>query len=95
MCVLALGSPDTIAFAAPLFRDTEIVPPTGESHEASWLPACVTMIDGTTVFPTPPVSVVHADAAGAKPSTAMTTASERTFLTMPGEPPSFKHCGRC
>ena len=46
-----MGSPDTIVLPAALFREMEIVPPTGASHELSSVPACVTMIDGTTVFP--------------------------------------------
>ena len=48
----------------------EIVPPTGESHETSSLPCCVTSSDATTVFCTPVVSVVHASAAGTAASAA-------------------------
>ncbi len=73
-----MGSPVTSVFAGALLRDTEIVPPTGASHETSSVPACVTITDGTTVLSTPPVSVVQADAAGASTRAAITTANERT-----------------
>src|SRR3954467_4238734 len=72
-----MGSPVTIALPAAPPREIEIVPPTGDSHETSSVPACVTIVDGTTAFCTPPLSVVHADAAGAKASAAITTAETR------------------
>src|SRR6185437_822800 len=70
-----MGSPLTSVLPAALLRDTEIVPD-GESQDTSSVPACVTIADGTTVTPTPPVSVVQADAAGARTSAA-TTANVR------------------
>src|SRR5260370_37754225 len=88
-----MGSPDTMVFPGALFLETEIAPPTGASQEMSTVPACVTMTAGTTVFPTPPVRVVQADAAGARASAAMMTAIERMALTMPGKAAPFKRRG--
>ena len=46
----AIGSLATITFGEPPARATEIVSPFGDSNETSSVPACVTIIDGTTMF---------------------------------------------
>ena len=53
------GRPDATTFAAPSLRETEIVPPVGESNAASSVPAWVTISDGTTMFWTPVASGVQ------------------------------------
>ena len=59
-----------------------IAPATGDSNETSSVPARVTSIDGTTVFPTPVPSVRHANADGAA-SSATDAASTRAMRRMP------------
>ena len=66
----AIGSLATITFGEPPARATEMVSPVGDSNETSSVPACVTIIDGTTMFWTPPESVVQAPAAGTATSAA-------------------------
>ena len=66
----------TTAFGAALLRETEIVPAAGDSKDASSVPACVTIVAGTTMFSTPPESVVHADAAGARARAASSAGAD-------------------
>ena len=74
----ATGSFETTTRGAAPLRATEIVFPFGDSKETSSVPALVRSIDGTTMFVTPPETVVHAAAAGASTSAASVTAAQRT-----------------
>src|SRR5689334_4208981 len=80
-----------MVWAAPPALATEIVPATGCSNETSSVPARVTIIDGTTVLPTPVASVRQpAKADGTTASVAAHAASTRAMRRMSRASPSVR-----